>query len=379
VAKDKICNMTRTKMSDQSRIPSLDGIRAVSIAFVLLSHSNLDRNWHVDALGSLGVSVFFVISGFLITTLLVREHNSTGSICLPNFYIRRALRIVPAFYAFLGTVFILNYFDVISVPARCLWSSAFFLRNYLAPVEYYKDWYTAHCWSLSVEEQFYLLWPPMLVALGRKQAGVLAAGLIAVSPLVRVLSYLVAPGLRLEFGYLMHTRIDTLMFGCAGALFWDSAIFRGGIRTMIRLRLPALALLFAAFVSPRLTETFGGKYLLTVGWGLEGACILLVVLWMIEQPRLAAGRLLNHWAVVHVGIISYSVYLWQQLLWSASLPWSAAATFVAAEFSYWLIERPFLRLRGRLQLGSQHRRSETTGQPALLMDCGSRRAEAPTV
>jgi peptidoglycan/LPS O-acetylase OafA/YrhL len=83
-------------MSDQSRILSLDGIRAVSIAFVLLSHSNLDCNGHVNALGALGVSVFFVISGFLITTLLVREHSSTGSICLPNFFIRRVLRILPA-------------------------------------------------------------------------------------------------------------------------------------------------------------------------------------------------------------------------------------------------------------------------------------------
>ena len=341
----------------QRRIPSLDGLRAVSIGFVLFGHNQKAHPWAITpgfrpllemvSNADLGVSIFFVISGFLITTLLAREFEAAGGISLRDFYIRRIFRIVPAYYTFLLVVWSLTCVGVLAVPSDALRSSFLFLRNYVTPVEHSTDWYTAHCWSLSVEEQFYLFWPICLAVLGRRRGVWLSSGLIILAPLSRIATYVLWPDMRPEMNYLLHTRVDTLMWGCLAALLFDSLSFRAVRQRAYQIRIPLIAAFFLALASPWLRQKYQGVYLLTVGYGIEGACITVVMLWAIDRPAGLVGRALNYRPVMHLGAISYSVYLWQQLFTFCATPIFFAATFLAAEGSYWLIEKPFLAWRGR--------------------------------
>ncbi len=155
-----------------SRLPSLDGWRAVSILLVLGFHSSFIQGfpvwlhpafgWIFD--GNLGVRFFFVISGFLITWLLLQEMNRAGSISLKDFYIRRCLRILPVYFTFLGVLALLQFFGAAKQSSASWIGALTFTRNLFG-----NDAISGHLWSLSVEEQFYLLWPGIfLLASGGK-------------------------------------------------------------------------------------------------------------------------------------------------------------------------------------------------------------------
>ena len=170
-----------------ARIPSLDGLRAISIALVLFAHTSgtaffpsfvfLRRH-----LGNFGVRVFFVISGYLITTLLLKELDKTGRISLKLFYIRRVFRIFPAAYFYLAVAAVLLAFGLVELE----WNDIVFGFTYTTNYDPVRPWHTIHLWSLSVEEQFYLIWPATLAFLGRRRAMVAAAAMIAVAPLLRI-------------------------------------------------------------------------------------------------------------------------------------------------------------------------------------------------
>src|SRR5579872_915461 len=140
------------------RIPSLDGLRAISIALVFLGHIVATRGApqalnpfiHV---GNLGVKVFFVISGFLITTLLLKEYSRTGRVSLRGFYTRRTLRIFPAFYTYVGIIIILHLLGFVALRENDLIHAITYTMNYQVT----REWELNHLWSLAVEEQFYLL------------------------------------------------------------------------------------------------------------------------------------------------------------------------------------------------------------------------------
>ena len=153
-------------------LPSLNGLRAISILLVITSHLQIQyaifpRNLptylfpirYLFEDGHLGVSVFFIISGFLITTLLLNEEDSYKSVSLKKFYIRRTLRIFPAYYTLLLFYFILQSLGYINLP-KYSWLSSLTYTKYF---NWYLDWYTAHCWSLSIEEHFYLVWPLLFI------------------------------------------------------------------------------------------------------------------------------------------------------------------------------------------------------------------------
>ncbi|MBV8072845.1 MAG: acyltransferase, partial [Acidobacteriaceae bacterium] len=149
-------------------IPTLDGWRAVAIGMVIAYHASMVPFGTVEAyrsswayllrFGHIGVALFFGISGFLITTLLLREEARNGRISLSKFYIRRCFRILPAYYALLGSITILG---LITSRAE-LMSSLCFVRNYIHEGAGGGSYVTGHLWSLAVEEHFYLLWPGLL-------------------------------------------------------------------------------------------------------------------------------------------------------------------------------------------------------------------------
>ena len=347
------------------RIPSLDGLRAASILIVLAAH--LVHGHHgrifdrIDHLGNFGVKVFFEISGFLITTLLLREAAGSGRIDLPDFYRRRVLRIFPAYWTYLAVLFLLLMIGSIELRPGDLLASATYTANY----HHDRSWYVNHLWSLSVEEQFYLTWPMLIVLLGARRAMFVAAAVILAAPCIRGYMWY-----DLHVGASRMTRqfeaaADALAAGCllAGCYNWLGtkrayvAFLRGPWFW------PALLLGCALSVAGGL----GWFYF--IGQSLAHLTILLCIDRCVRFPSTAIGRLLNSRLAVFLGVLSYSLYLWQMLFvnpfsswWFCRFPQNVACSFLAALASYYLVERPFLRLK------SHHRRkaSAPIEQPA---DC----------
>jgi peptidoglycan/LPS O-acetylase OafA/YrhL len=320
-----------------TRISSLDGLRAISILLVLGGHLVGTANYPAFGLAfglwaDLGVRIFFVISGYLITALLLREHDRTGRISLPAFYIRRTRRIFPAFYAYLAVIAL-----TVGLPWSDLWHAATYTTNYhLDPA---RSWYVGHLWSLSVEEQFYLLWPLVLVLAGRRALPI-AVGAIVLAPLAR------AAGL-LWFGdRVVHEAgpmvMDALAAGCALALYrvelhqW--ALYRYLLRApWVGWLLP----LGLALVGPPFP------------WGLAKVVMPSVanvgIVLLLDRVMTSPPVLLNGRAIVWVGTLSYSMYLWQQPLlhrdgtsWVTAFPVNLMLVFGCAIVSHYLIERPCL-------------------------------------
>ena len=166
-----------------TRLPSLDGLRAISIATVIGGHaiSAYPLPKQLDLLGyffdgSVGVRTFFVISGFLITYLLLRERNREGAVDLKAFYKRRILRIVPASYAFIAVLFAFNAWAQLS-PCNFV-TSLTYTKNYGCTAQI-----DVHLWSLSVEEQFYLLWPVIVSYLSPARCTIVAIVICFLAPI----------------------------------------------------------------------------------------------------------------------------------------------------------------------------------------------------
>ncbi len=334
-------------------IPSLDGLRAVSVAMVIFAHAvGLQPGREVffpfpqiSWLGQSGVDVFFVISGFLITYLLVRENDAKGTISLKSFYFRRFFRIFPPFYVYLAVVVILWIMGRVTEDSRDLISAATYTWDYRRNGQ---NWLLGHIWSLSVEEQFYLLWPPCLLLLGKKRSTYVALGVILLSPVSRFLTYVFVPSWRGAEGIMLHTRLDMIMFGCAMALLWEDGRFNRWADKLLHPMMFAFSVLYIVILAPCLSARFEGRYDWPVGYTLRGALISIVLLYVVRKPISLPGCVLNLGFLRHVGIISYSLYLWQQMFtgpYSFLFPLNLLTIFACAELSYFLIERPSLRLR----------------------------------
>jgi peptidoglycan/LPS O-acetylase OafA/YrhL/O-antigen/teichoic acid export membrane protein len=345
-------------------IPSLDGLRAVAVFAVMLSHfngwSSLPRTGPLHLLlavvgqGGLGVSIFFVISGYLITTLLLNEQERSGAIDLGRFYLRRAWRIFPPYYVYLTVAALVAWLAHRGIPGMTLLSAAGYVSNYYPYLWSHPEssgWYVGHTWSLSVEEQFYLAWPLLLVMFKARQRIGICMGAIGVAPLLRVLTVhlwpIYAPGM--QWYRLFHTTMDALACGCLMALLMRHAGFRERVERLFH---PAWLIAACAYLAASSALLVHAPIWFTSLFGISIAngCISLLVLYVIVRPRSMAGRLLNWRAVRHVGAISYSLYLWQQLFlgpfWTPNTVWNMAAALVCAEVSYRVVEMPSLRLRG---------------------------------
>ena len=338
-------------------IPSLDGLRACSVAIVIVSHflaygPGKEGRFPFDQLswlGASGVDIFFVISGFLITGLLLRELESKGNISLRRFYFRRFFRIFPPFYFFLAVVGILCVAKIVPFGMSAFISPATYTSDYWGN----SAWILTHTWSLSLEEQFYLLWPPCVALLGKKKSTFVALGVIVLSPVVRLFNYALAPSLRGSTGFMLHTRLDMIMFGCAIALLWQSRRFHDWVDRLLHPALFAFAAIYIVVLAPVLSARFRAWYDWPIGYTARGLLISLVLLYAVKKPESRPGRFLNLAPMRHVGVISYSVYLWQQVFMGSLggfFPVNLIPTFVAAELSYRLIERPSFWLRDRLEL-----------------------------
>jgi peptidoglycan/LPS O-acetylase OafA/YrhL len=378
---------TQTKFrskTGESRIPSLDGLRAISITMVLASHGAasipvLAKHpllLYTAFNGNRGVSVFFVISGFLITSLLLKEERSTGTVSLKGFYIRRAFRILPPFWFYLATLVVLWKLGAIHTSWADLRNAVIFVRDYTIG-----DWWTGHSWSLSVEEQFYLLWPAALVLSGTRRAKWIALSLIAAAPAVRILSQLfLASKIGHDQTFMFHMRVDTLMFGCALAMLYKTPWFTRIASRVLTWPGVLIALFHFGFLSGYLMNRFQGYYLLTVGYTLDGVAISYLLLYFVTRPASLGGRILNSRMFVHVGLISYSLYLWQQLLLTppqdalarsiapvlGTFPFNLLLAVLAAELSWKLVEKPALNLRRQFE-GARSSKQEVDVQAVTIL------------
>jgi peptidoglycan/LPS O-acetylase OafA/YrhL len=348
---------------ERGRIPSLDGVRAVAISLVMLSHWKFpfsDRAVpHAVAWrsGHLGVQLFFVLSGFLITTLMLREVARTGRLSLRQFYLRRVLRIVPAYLAYLAALAVLQACGQAALSAGDWLTVATYTANF-RPVPA-----SSHLWTLSVEEHFYLVWPLLVAALPLSRCRAAAVFGVGAALAVRWLLLLAFPGDDLPARRWTFARVDDFAAGALLAFLAREPAWAGRLDRLVGSN-GRLALVLAAFLGSQLvcSPAFAGRLLgpapaaLLVSLGNDVAAFAVVVfLWAaVARPDSAAGRVLNHRAAVGLGVLSYSLYLWQQLFFMSpspvihSFPLNFLGSFLAAGLSYRLVERPFLALKDRL-------------------------------
>jgi peptidoglycan/LPS O-acetylase OafA/YrhL len=334
------------------RIATLDGVRAISICLVLCAHAFgtgiLPMTPAAHIFADVGVRSFFVLSGFLITTLLLRERARHGQISLRGFYLRRSLRIFPAFYTYLGVVLVLRAAGVVTASNADLGFAATYTMNFHAE----RAWSVGHLWSLAVEEQFYLLWPLALVLLGTRRALPVATAAILAAPVIRIAVWYGWPELRALTDQAFPCVFDTLATGCVLAIGrnWLEAAPR--YRRLLDARwfwaVPAIGI--ASLVVTRPWIGLGASMT------LANLGIALIIHRCVSRPTDAVGTVLEHPILVRIGTLSYSLYLWQQLFlnrhsssWINAFPVNVVFACVAAALSYRFIERPFLRLSERLR------------------------------
>lgn len=347
-------------------IKGLNGLRAISVLLVIASHGML-----LDALGvsnsiirnvmtpNTGVSFFFVLSGFLITLLLLKERELTGDISLRNFYVRRALRIFPLYFLALSIVPVVEYFQFAVVNPCVYWYAYTYLYNF-GPQQCDLNAYS-HFWSLAVEEHFYLVWPFVFLLLRRWALAVvvafaLIAAFIGLSPW---------PTLADAYGSARWTypAAAPIAFGCIAAYMVSSNAFSiwatRPIPRLAFLAIGVIALVGNAYGQP--------KALFFTGL----TCIVLYVYY--SQDSLIV-RALEFRPLVYLGQISYGLYVWQGVLagngshrdfayFPLPLHLGIALTFVVAPLSYHLFEAPILRLKKRFS-GMPTVTSSTMPMPA---------------
>jgi peptidoglycan/LPS O-acetylase OafA/YrhL len=280
----------------------------------------------------LGVRVFFVISGYLITTLLLEEHEHTGGINLTKFYIRRAYRILPAVFAFLIVVSVVYW-------RQLRWYDIAAAALYVANFDHLRPWFLGHLWSLSVEEQFYFLWPGVLRKWYRHRTTILLT-VAVLAPLYTTLAYFFKIP---EAGHTFPAVMDNLAAGCLLAIFAPKI---PKIKPVIFVIMAVVVVLVPLQIQDSRMKTLALLFLL---WPLLYLSIAGIILHVARTPY----TLLNFSAIVWLGKISYSVYLWQQLFsfGPTARPWYyLVVPFVLGAASYYFVEQPTLRLRDKKKL-----------------------------
>ena len=373
-----------------NRVPSLDGLRAVSIVFVLLAHLVETKHFPeilrpMGHLGNYGVRFFFIISGFLITTLLLKELSNTGNISLKAFYLRRALRILPAYYFYIIVIFILSLVPIITLHSGDMLHALTYTMNYQnVPVgegsARANAWYMNHIWSLSVEEQFYLLWPAVLCLLGPRKALISAATVIALSPLIRLGMWYRLSSMPWDIYTTAATRqfeavSDVLATGCvlAGAYNWLGRRQRylDVLQSDWFLVLP-----ISGILSSMVMFLVNEPLFYIVGQTVATMSLALCVDRYVRVPSGWVAAILSSRIMVYIGVLSYSLYLWQELFLNSykitvltTFPQNLILTVVAALVCHYTVEKWFLRLK--------HRLSARVSEPRLPAPVVARQNDCP--
>ena len=344
----------------------------MSIILVMLSHMGIPA----IAGGFFGVDIFFVLSGFLITTLLVTEFDSNGSrVSFKHFYIRRALRLGPALafllvtYLVLGTLIVNDAagFGLRALVALC------YLSNWVQAFELLDMRALSHTWSLSIEEQFYIVWPVILVGLlrwvkDRRRIMLLLFAVVLDEMVARAMASMRGlPWVRIHLGLDFHA--DPLLCGCLLGLMLAcppvrEALSRKAVAIAVAAMLGALFLATQVFIPDNLQAHIRRYHL----WGLSGTELAATAILMhaVLPGTSTLKRLLAWRPLVGLGQISYGLYLWhhailftlgarlpgyvdptQPLQFAAAIGAAMLLTILVVMISYRFVEQPALRLKTR--------------------------------
>lgn len=336
----------------------LDGLRALAVLVVILSH------YHIPGFvrGGYGVDIFFVLSGFLITRVLFNGVEKQQS--LFQFYWRRFLRLMPAlvwmclvFAAF--TVFFKGWVDP-QTMRNDIFAALTYVTNWIRAYSLGVPKYFGHCWSLAIEEQFYLLWPLFFLLFASRQAYkplLMATGLLLLASLVWPLwvEYRLDAPMRVYNGFDTHS--SGLLMGCCLAIVAQVAPHATAFKLVGRFW-PLALLLFIYLVCGR------PSWDLVLARHAAGAAAVVFILVACYAPHSLFGKAMGLKPVVWIGKISYGLYLWHYpvflMLHFQQLPWAWIAvigiplSFAAAAFSYWFVEQPLMNLRESPALPAKH-------------------------
>jgi len=296
--------------------PAFDVFRGIGIVFVVLAHTPTrgDVLAPIRPIGALGVHMFFALSGFLITYRFLEEREQTGRIDLPAFYRRRVRRILPPALIYLAALAAMGpWLHLLPAKLNEIWASLFFYRNLVEG-----GWYTGHFWSLSLEEQFYLFWPVLLVASG-KRARMAALLTIVATAVWRVHVFSVNPQADI---YRPDLLADHLLWGCVIGLSWKKVL-----RVPARIRMVAgIAGIVAAAVLIYLQPRF---------WQAVFALSVAVGFILAAEAAQAWSAKLKPFQ--KLGEASYDCYIWQSVF--LPLPFSGVALPLAQRvpWSYFFI------------------------------------------
>lgn len=309
------------------RRPGLDGLRGAAILLVVISHLGVAR---LEPLGGVGVTVFFTLSGFLITALLLQERDVRGRTRFGRFYAHRALRLAPAFVVCVAVVIVLERWRFGSSPYA--WAPFLEVSNWISATHGAGELMMLHhTWSLSIEEQFYLAWPAILVLASKAgRRGVILAACVGIAASVTVAQLVSGP--RLSYG--TDANAASLLIGCLLAAM------------MVGRQVPA---------APRWMLPVG-LALVATGWHPPVAWVpfvpvgAAVTIWTL----CTGGASVLAWRPLRLaGMVSYAWYLWNYPITLLALSlglrlWVVPFVSLAlAAASWFLVEQPFLRLKDR--------------------------------
>lgn len=349
------------------RISELDGWRGISIICVIVGHllNNIGAHHGARVAGELagwGVDIFFIISGFIIAKLAIHERQTHGWFSVSNFYYRRIFRILPAFYFYLFAIALLSSNDVIKQGYLGVALASVFTCNVENVV---CGWFVGHSWSLAFEEQFYLTFPLLFYLSERYTRGILIAilgGLMALP--------LAGNAMHDQRAWWVASRfVPHFSFICIGvvAAFYEAAVRRlAASGHALLISLADAALLLALLVSNACAALPSGALadaLPDLNAILLPPCLAWIVFTLIYWKG-PASAILRSRAIQFIGLISYSLYLWQEFFTATAENYLKRGWWcmpplmiIAATLSYYCIERPFIHI-GKRFLGRQH------GQPS---------------
>lgn len=348
----------REQLLSYGNIPTLTGWRGVAVLLVIIGHlkfgfpkQSTEYFWMDNLIyANFGVRIFFVLRGFLITTLLVKEKLKFGKINLRNFYIRRILRIVPVLWLYLITVAIISKIFHLDLNYHHFLGPLFYLTNFNI---FQGTWLFAHTWSLAVEEQYYLLWPVLFQRIKNLMYWVIC--ILLLTPLIVSITYL-KPNLS---NYLLHPFFShgaAIFTGSLLSLVWCQNFYNIKIEKYLRNSVFFVLLVVAWAISILVHNGKMGKILLPGGDLILNIIVSYLITFSILKSTGHISKFLNSSVINKIGILSYSIYIWQQLFiipydeyssWSKYLffPQNIILVFLVSFISYNFFEKPFLQLK----------------------------------